>query len=147
MSNLPDPDELIPPAFHLLFGAAARRSETAAMYAAVQPSKWAPGSVDSKSLMRWQETEGRLWRSVELVKSIYGWTVRASSGLDGFALMAATKERGGRLDGSFVDAAKWAAEWVALYPERRYAYVRAYDLSQDETATGIVAILSTIADR
>jgi len=141
------PDDLMPAAFHLLFGAAARREETAAQLAAVKPSAYAPGLADSQSLTRWQETAGRRWSSVVLVHSIYGWTVRASSGLDGFALLAATRERGGRLDGTFVDAAKWAAEWVEMDTAHRYAYVRAYDLTRDETATGIVALLSTIADR
>jgi hypothetical protein len=46
-----------------------------------------------------------------------------------------------------VQAARWAAEWVELDPAHRYAYVRAYDLTQDATATGIVAILSTIENR
>ena len=141
------PEDLMPAAFHLLFGAQARRDETAAMYAAVKPSTYMPGSADSQSLMRWQEGPGRAWSSVVLVHSIYGWYVRATSGLDGFAIMAATRERGGRLDGSFVEAAKWAAAWVEMDTAHRYAYVRAYDLTQDETATGIVAILSTIENR
>lgn len=141
------PEDLMPAAFRLLFGAQARRAETAAQNAAVARNPVDPALADSRSLVRWQETEGRQWSSVVLVHSIYGWYVRSSTGLDGFAIMAATRERGGRLDGSFVDAAKWAAAWVEQDTTRRYAYVRAYDLTQDATATGIVAILSTIENR
>jgi len=128
----------MPPSFFLLVGEQARRDETAHMLANVRPSTYAPGSSDSQSLTRWQETAGRAWLSVEVQRSIYGWCVRASSGLDGFELLARTKERGGRLDGSFADALKWAREWCAMAPTTRYAYVREYDLSEDPIAQQIV---------
>ena len=121
----------MPPSFFLLVGEAARRAETASQLATVRPSEFASGSFDSANLMRWQETTGRQWRSVELVKSIYGWYVRASSGLDGFAILAATRERGGRLDGTFENALEWATAWCEQDPDHRYAYVREFDASDE----------------
>lgn len=121
----------MPPSFFLLVGEQARRDETAHMLANVRPSTYAPGSSDSQSLTRWQETAGRQWTSCELVKSIYGWGVRAASGLDGFAILAATRDRGGRLDGTFEDALEWATVWCEQDPTRRYAFVREYDLREE----------------
>ena len=121
----------MPPSFYLLVGEQARRDETAHMLASVRPSTFMPGASDSQSLSRWQETAGRQWSSVEVQRSIYGWCVRASSGLDGFQLLACTKERGGRLDGTFENALEWATEWCAQDPTHRYAYVREFDLSSE----------------
>jgi hypothetical protein len=81
-------------------------------------------NATSRTLTGWQETNGRFWSSVEVMESIYGWYVRATSGLDGFAIMAATKQRGGPLDGTFEAAAQWAINWCEQDSKRRYAYVR-----------------------
>ena len=121
----------MPPSFHLLVGEQARRDETASMYANVRMSEYDPTKAESQSLTAWQASTGRQWRSVELCKSIHGWTVRAGSGLDGFALLAATRERGGRLDGTFENALEWATAWCDQDPAHRYAYVREYDLREE----------------
>lgn len=121
----------MPEGFKVVAGEAARRAENASRDARCKPSRFAPGSVDSDSLVRWQEYEGRKWRSVEIVSSMYGWSVRASSGLDGFALLAGA--RNGELDGSMADAIRWAKTWVGDN-EYRYAYVRTYMLSPEDEA-------------
>jgi hypothetical protein len=70
------------------------------------------------------EQAGRGILGVELVKSIYGWSVRYDSGLQNFGLVARTKARGGELDGSLEAATAFATKWVASDPERRYAWMR-----------------------
>lgn len=82
-----------------------------------------------QSLIQWQETTGRQWRAAELCKSIYGWSVRASSGLDGFALMAGT--RSGDLDGSYEAAVAWVIRWCENDPDHRYAFVRKSALARE----------------
>ena len=58
----------------------------------------------------------------EIVKSLYGYSVRYDSGLQEWGLLASSKSR--QLDGSFEAAAEWAKAWVAQDPERRYAWAR-----------------------
>lgn len=78
---------------------------------------------ESEPLCAWQrDCHRRGFRSVELVKSIYGWSVRSASGLDDFALLAGS--RNGELDSTFADAQRYAQEWAAQDKERRYAFVR-----------------------
>jgi hypothetical protein len=78
---------------------------------------------ESESLCRWQsECYRRGVRGVELVKSIYGFSVRYDSGLADFGLLAGARD--GQLDGSFEDAVRFATEWVNEDPAHRYAWTR-----------------------
>ena len=56
----------------------------------------------------------------QLVQSMFGWSVRYDSGLQGWRILAGV--RNGMLDGSFKAAVEWAERWVARDPERRYAW-------------------------
>jgi hypothetical protein len=56
----------------------------------------------------------------QLVQSMFGWSVRYDSGLQGWGILAGIRQ--GTLDGSFYDAVRWAEDWVAQDPERRYAW-------------------------
>ena len=83
-----------------------------------------PGTFSSEPLCAWQrEVHFRGFRDVELCQSIYGWSVRSGSGLDNFALLASVK-RYGNVDGTYEDAVRWATEWCAVHPDRRYAWTR-----------------------
>lgn len=73
----------------------------------------------SDALCDWQVAVARRgYREAELVKSIYGWSVRAASGLENFALLASC--RASQVDGSFEDAVRWARAWAAQDPARRW---------------------------
>lgn len=77
----------------------------------------------SEPLCRWQsECYFRGVRGVEIVKSIYGYSVRYDSGLANFGLLASARQ--GELDGTFEDAVRYAAEWCSYDPEHRYAWTR-----------------------
>lgn len=76
---------------------------------------------ESEPLCRWQsECYQRGVRGVQIVKSIYGYSVRYDSGLANFGLLASSRQ--GELDGSFEDAVRYASEWCGQDPERRYAW-------------------------
>lgn len=78
---------------------------------------------ESEPLCRWQsECYSRGVRGVEIVKSIYGFSVRYDSGLADFGLLASS--RYGQLDGTFEDAVRYATEWCNEDPARRYAWTR-----------------------
>ncbi len=57
----------------------------------------------------------------KLVESMYGWSVRYNSGLQNFELIASSKCK--QVNGTFEDAERFAKEWVAQDPTRRYAEV------------------------
>jgi len=57
-------------------------------------------------------------REAELVESIYGWSLRHASGLDGWSIIKGC--RSGDLDGSLEAAQSAARVWVAADPERRF---------------------------
>ncbi len=59
---------------------------------------------------------------VEVVKNLYGWSVRYASGLHNFELLASARLKD--VDGSIDDAIKWASAWVNEDPSIRYAFVR-----------------------
>lgn len=120
----------MPDGFEMIYGHNARTDENRSRDAHVSKSSYRPGCYDTQTLTDWQGSQGRTWRSVEVMESIYGWYVRASSGLDGFAIMASTIQRGGKLDGTYEDAAKWAIEWCRENPMMRYAYVRTSALAR-----------------
>jgi hypothetical protein len=80
--------------------------------------------INPPELQEDQHARGR--RSVEVVKSACGWTVRCASGLDNFHLVA-----GSRLDahwpGSYAAAAAWGINWANEDPENRECFVRKTD--------------------
>jgi hypothetical protein len=87
------------------------------------PRGFHPGTFASEPLCAWQrEVHARGFRDVELVQSVYGWSVRSGTGLENFALLASS--RAGQVDGSYEDALRWATKWCADSPERRYAWRR-----------------------
>src|SRR4051812_32403084 len=79
------------------------------------------------AVQRAQAARGIL--GAEIVASIYGWSVRYDSGLQNFGILAGARAK--QVDGSFTDAAAWAAAWVAQDPERRYAWVRKASLERE----------------
>lgn len=58
----------------------------------------------------------------EIVVSNYGCSVRYDSGLQNFGLIASSRAK--EVDGTLEDAERYAREWVARDPERRYAWRR-----------------------
>lgn len=88
----------------------------------VRPSETRRGCWESESLVRWQQGVGRRWEGVELCQSVYGWSVRSSSGLDNFALLASSRYK--QVDGTYEDAIRWAERWIAQEPGFRYAFKR-----------------------
>ena len=58
----------------------------------------------------------------EIVKSMYGHSVRYDSGLQNFGLLASSKAK--QIDGSLEAAEQWCRDWVAKDPEHRYAWRR-----------------------
>jgi hypothetical protein len=54
----------------------------------------------------------------EIVKSIYGFSVRYASGLNDFGLLYSS--RGGQLDGTLQDAIDKAGEWQRAFSTRRF---------------------------
>ena len=74
-------------------------------------------------LCRCQEAQAaRGIMGAELVQSMFGWSVRYDSGLQGWGLLASS--RSGTLNGSYEAARNWALKWAMLDPERRYVFVR-----------------------
>lgn len=65
----------------------------------------------------------------QLVKSIYGWSVRYDSGLQNFGIIAGS--RSGQLDGTYEDAVRYAQYWVDLDPTRRYVSVSDFELNPE----------------
>jgi hypothetical protein len=105
-----------------------------------RPEKWdeqvrqqasgAAGQNVSANLLESQEHQhDRGRRSVELVKSACGWTVRCASGLDNFQLVA-----GGRHDahwpGTYAAAAAWGINWANEDPQSRECFVRKADAEE-----------------
>lgn len=108
----------------IVAGQAVADAQYAALAANVPGSTARPGCYESEALCRWQsEQRQRGFRSVEIVCSIYGHSVRSDTGLDNFMLLASS--RCGDVDGTLADAIRWAAEWCAQDPSKRYAWHRA----------------------
>lgn len=97
---------------------------------AINGCRPASGEPD-RDLCRRQEQEHREgFEGVEIGPSIYGWSVRYDSGLNGFNLVASS--RCGQIDGTRTDAIRFATEWVNENPTRRYAWMRADYQTMDE---------------
>lgn len=78
---------------------------------------------DSEQLCALQQREARRGiLGVEVVVSNYGCSVRYDSGLQNFGLVASSRTK--EVDGTLEDAERFAREWVARDPKRRYAWRR-----------------------
>jgi len=81
----------------------------------------AEGVAQGEDLSRMQERQNARGRSiVELVRSLYGWTVRDAMGFTGRAIRYKAT--------SFDDAVRWCREWVAADEDSREAFVRRSNL-------------------
>lgn len=86
-------------------------------------SKNASGYYNSQDLCAFQVEQFRKGiEGVEIVKSLYGYSVRYDSGLQNFGLLASS--RNGDIDGSLEAAVEWVKNWVARKPECRYSWYR-----------------------
>lgn len=93
-----------------------------------------PGCFESEPLCQWQaDKHAQGYACCVLQPTIYGWSVRAQSGLDGFAILAGV--RSGELDGSLDSAVRWARAWCAQFPARRHCVVHKDRLTQLEVET------------
>ena len=99
-----------------------------------KPENWdeevrqqATGVVDQNgeiNLPRLQEDDhGRGRRSVEVVKSAYGWAVRCASGLDNFQLVAGSRHDA-PWPGTYAAAAAWGINSANEDPGNRECFVR-----------------------
>jgi hypothetical protein len=77
--------------------------------------------INLPKLQEDQRNRGR--RSVEVVKSTYGWTVRCSSGLDDFQLVAGSCHDV-HWPGTYAAAAAWGINWANEDPANRECFVR-----------------------
>jgi len=77
--------------------------------------------INLPKLQEDQRSRGR--RSIEVVKSGYGWTVRCASGLDDFQLVAGSRH-GAHWPGTYAAAAALGINWANEDPENRDCFVR-----------------------
>jgi hypothetical protein len=68
-------------------------------------------------------------RSVEVVKSAYGWTVRCASGLDNFQPVAGS-DHGSHRAGTYAAAAAWGINWANEDAANRECFVRRADAEE-----------------
>lgn len=116
---------LDPTKFEIIAGHDLVEQMRAAREASVE--KTASGFYDSEDICRIQQAEARKGiLGVEVCESLYGFSVRYDSGLQDWGLVASS--RYGQLDGSVEDAFRFAREWVAKDPTRRYAWIRKNDV-------------------
>lgn len=84
----------------------------------VAKSKFVEGCYASDSLVPWQqEISRRGILGAEIVKTIYGYSLRYDSGLQNFGIIT------GRI-GTLEQAENIAREWIAREPAKRYAWIR-----------------------
>lgn len=85
--------------------------------------QWTGSDYASDSLCQLQrEQSARGIIGAEIVVSNYGCSVRYDSGLQNFGLLASSRSK--QLDGTLEHAERWAKEWVAKDPTKRYAWRR-----------------------
>jgi hypothetical protein len=94
------------------------------------PDKWfaeMSGLGLGQDLCALQESQSeRGYRPAELVKSMYGWSVRYASGLQGFSLLLSGRKMGRKF--SREEAIAWGKAWAAEDPDNREFYARRADL-------------------
>lgn len=106
--------------FHIVAGEALVNALTAETKARC---KWTGYGYASEDLCKVQsEHSARGIHGAEIIVSTTGCSVRSDSGLQGFGLLAGS--RSGTLDGTLEHAERWATEWVAADPTKRYAWRR-----------------------
>lgn len=111
------------PQFKIIFGQDVVEAIRIERDRTVRPSAHTPGCYDSESVCAHQRRmASRGYLGAELVKSIYGYSVRYDSGLQNWGILAGS--RSGQLDGSFEDAVRWAKRWQENDPTRRYVWTR-----------------------
>jgi hypothetical protein len=100
-------------------------------------TKCRPGSItgthnstDLCALQVDQSSRGR--RSAQLSLSLYGWTVRHASGLQGRAILFSSK------DHDPTKAYEWGCEWANADPHNREFYVSRRDVSDHEQLNELV---------
>lgn len=87
-----------------------------------------PGTYNSEDLCRVQNDHYRRGhRSATLVKTIYGYSVRLASGLDGWALLLSGRQQGCRQI-SYEEAIEFGKNWANEDPDNREFYVSRSDL-------------------
>lgn len=95
---------------------------------------------DVREAIEAEQAQGELCRTQEaqakrgilgaqLVRSMFGWSVRYDSGLQNWDLLASSRR--GQLDGSFKAAVEWAERWAAQDPTRRYAWASRREVERD----------------
>jgi hypothetical protein len=84
--------------------------------------------INLPKLQEDQHNRGR--RSVEVVKSAYGWTVRCSCGLDNFQLVAGGRRHSAHWPGTYVAAAAWGINWANEDAQNRECFVRKADAEE-----------------
>jgi hypothetical protein len=101
----------------IIAGAALAASLDAEREALV--AKTAGGFFNSEQLCELQrKRSARGICEVEIVKSIYGYSVRYASGLHNFGVLRGAR---GAADPSFAAAKQFCCDWVAADPDRRFA--------------------------
>lgn len=76
-------------------------------------------ALDDNRLCNWQVEESRKGVvEAEIVRSMYGFSVRYASGLQDFALLAGARMR--TVDGTLADAIRWAKNWQAQCSNNRF---------------------------
>ena len=87
--------------------------------ATVRRSTTRIGCLDSESLSAFQQAvSAKGYLEAEIVKSMYGYSLRYASGLQGFVLIYSAKQ--GQLDGTLESAIAAAQRWQAADPDRRW---------------------------
>ncbi|QGZ14237.1 hypothetical protein PP940_gp102 [Rhizobium phage RL2RES] len=81
------------------------------------------GDYNGDQLSKLQQEHARRGiLGAEIVITNYGFSVRYDSGLQNWGLLASCKAK--QIDGTLEAAVKFAEEWVAKDPTRRYAWIR-----------------------
>jgi len=121
---------LDPAHFTVVAGQNAKDAAEAILLARVKPSTERPGCLESESLCAAQQhVHGLGFRDVELVPTLYGWSVRSGSGLDNFSILYGYRKGDGRM--TYEQALAKANEWVNQNPSRRFAWVRNASLPKE----------------
>jgi hypothetical protein len=84
-------------------------------------------AINLPELQEEQHYRGR--RSVEVLKSAYGWTVRWASGLKNFQLVAGSHHNA-HWPGTYAAAAAWGINWADEDPQNRECFVRKADAEE-----------------
>jgi len=88
-----------------------------------------------ESLCRVQEDQfARGFRSAVLVPTLYGWSVRSGTGLDGFHILVSA--RAGEVNGSLEQAMYWGKQWAEADPLRREFIASRADLERSPEWVG-----------